>query len=58
MLVSSVQVALEENQLHCHVCSAIHQGLGTLLQVDEGNALALDLPLLKGSKALHLCKCI
>ncbi len=58
MLVSSVQVALEQDQLHCHICSAVHQGLGTLLQVDEGNALALDLPVLKSSKALQICKCI
>ena len=28
VLVSSVQVALEEDQLHCHICSAVHQGLG------------------------------
>ncbi len=58
VLVSSVQVALEEDQLHCHICSAVHQGLGTLLQVDEGYALALDLPVLESSKATQLCTCI
>ncbi len=58
VLVSSVQVALEEDQLHCHICSAVHQGLGTLLQVDESNALGLDLPVLQSSKVTQLCKCI
>ena len=58
MLVSSVQIALEEDQLHCQISSAVHQHLSTLLQVDEGNTLALNLPVLESSKALHLCTCI